>query len=146
MLAIEIASSCGQAISMDEIALMLPLKKEPEIVRAILQADPNFSKLVTVKGDLAVSKGQERLFSERDVRKKVSERYQKLAHTFARELIRRSHNVELIAVCGSVAYESATDSDDIDIFIIAEENRMWLTFFKALLLARVFIIKAINQQ
>jgi predicted nucleotidyltransferase len=142
MLAIDIASSCGQAISMDEIALMLPVKKEPEIVRAILQTDPYFSKLITTRNDLAVLKGQERLLSERDVRKKVSEKYQRMAQTFADELVRLSRNIELIAVCGSAAYESATDSDDIDVFIIAKENRMWLAFFKALLLARVFRIKA----
>jgi predicted nucleotidyltransferase len=142
MLAIEIASSCGQAISMNEIALMLPLKGEPKIVQATIQTNPYFSKLVTIKDDLAVLKGQEHLFSERVLRKKVSEKYHRMARTFAGELIRRSRNVELIAVCGSAAYESATDSDDIDIFIIAKENRMWLTFFKALLLARVFRIKA----
>jgi hypothetical protein len=142
MLAVEIASSCSQAISTTEIALMLPTKKEPRDVRTIIQTDTYFSRLVTIEENLVVLKGQEHLFSERVHRAEVSKKYQKLAHSFANALKRRSDNVELIGVSGSTAYESAADSDDIDLFMISKPNRMWLTFLEALLLARVFKIKA----
>jgi len=142
MLAVEIATSCNQAISMNEIALMLPSKQEPQDVQAIIQTDLHLSKFVSVENNLAVLRGQEHLFSERVRRTEVSREFQKIARSFASALRSQSTDVELVAVCGSAAYESAADSDDIDLFIVSKPNRMWLTFLRALLLARVFKFKS----
>ena len=142
LLAVQIASQCGQAISTNEIALMLPLPMESKRVQETIQTDPCIAKSVILQDGFVVLKGYESLFSERISREKLSKNYRGTAEAFIRELRRRSPYMKLMAVCGSVAYGSAGCSDDIDLFILTEENRMWLTFFKALLLARIFNIKA----
>jgi predicted nucleotidyltransferase len=121
---------------------MLPRRIESQDVQETLQTDPCISKSVSVEEGFAVLKGYERLFSERPFREKTSKKFRGTAEAFIKDLKRRTPYVELMAVCGSVAYGSAKDTDDIDLFILSEENRMWLTFFKALLLARVFNMKA----
>jgi predicted nucleotidyltransferase len=139
---VEIASKCGQALSVSEIALLLPYELELANIREIIQSDPQVSVSLSMENDLAVQKGYEHLFSEKTFRQGVSKKYLEVAKMFAEQLIHRSSHVKLMAVCGSVAYGSAVSSDDIDLFLITKKNRMWLPFFKALLLARVFRIKA----
>lgn len=139
---IEIAFRCSQALSVNEIALMLPLDQEPSKIQEIIQNDPYISKSVSREKEFVVLRGYENLFSERTFRERISKRYLEIATVFVDQLIRRSSYVKLMAVCGSVAYGSATKSDDIDFFLITKENRMWLAFLKTLLLARAFDIKA----
>ena len=45
--------------------------------------------------------------------------------------------MKILAVCGSVAYGTAAEADDIDLFIVAEKDRMWIAFARALIKARV---------
>jgi predicted nucleotidyltransferase len=141
--AIEIASQCGCAMSIDEVALLLPQGLGLENIREIILNSPLISVSSGTEKELVVQKGYENLFSERAYRNYVSRRYLEAAKTFFDELIRRSSHVKLIGVCGSVAYGSATASDDIDIFLVTNRHRLWFSFFKALLLARVFKIKAL---
>lgn len=141
-LTVEIASKCGQALSVSEIIRLLSVEQEPGEIQEIIDTDPYFSGFLRRERELVAIKGYENLFSERTFRQTVSKRYLRRAGAFADNLVRRSSNVELMAVSGSVAYGSALASDDIDIFLITKSNRTWLCFLKALLLARVFNIKA----
>ncbi len=139
---VEIASKCGQAISLGEISEMLSTKQEPEAIQEVIDTDPFLDGIFSRKKELVVIKGYENLFSERTTRQITSRRYLKRAATFAKNIGKRRSNVQLMAVSGSVAYGSASAADDIDIFLITKSNRTWLCFFKALLLARVYSIKA----
>jgi len=139
---VEIASKCGQALSVTEIALLLPYEIDLANIRKLIQSDPYVSVSLNMNKDIAVQKGYEYLLSEKTLRQDVSNEYLKLAETFVEQLIHRNPHMKLMGVCGSVAYGSAVKSDDIDLFLIAKKNRMWLSFLKALLLARVFRIKA----
>jgi len=138
---VEVASKCGKAMSINEIDLLLPIAQKSTGLRQIIQSDPYVSKSVSIENDFVVLKGYEHLFSERVFREKTAKKYLEIAKTFVGELTRCPHG-KLIAVCGSVAYGSAVASDDIDLFIITKENRMWLFFLKTLLLARAYNIKA----
>jgi hypothetical protein len=142
MSTVEIASKCGQALSLGEIARMLSTEQEPEDIQEIIDTDPYFSGFLRREKELVVIQGYENLFSERAFRQKTSQTYLRRATAFADHLVRGSSNVELMAVSGSVAYGSALATDDIDIFLITKSNRTWLCFLEALLLARVFNIKA----
>jgi hypothetical protein len=139
---VDIASKCGYAISVDEIALLLPYDLELANIREIILGNPFTSVSLSMEKELVVQKGYEQLFSERAHREYISKRYIETAKTFVDQLIRRSSHVKLIGVCGSVAYWSAVVSDDIDILLVTKRRRLWLSVFKALLLARVFNIKA----
>lgn len=140
--AIKIASRCGQAISIHEIDLMLQNPKQVKSIEDFIQNDSLISKSVSFENKFVVLKGYENLFSERQPREIISKRYLEIARTFVNQLIKQSSRWKLIAVCGSVAYNSANASDDIDIFLITKKDRMWLCFIKALILARIFNIKA----
>lgn len=61
----------------------------------------------------------------------------KSAARFANVLTRLVPFVRTIAVTGSVAYGSASKWDDIDLFIVTQRKRLWLTIIMALTLVRV---------
>jgi len=140
--AVEIASRCGQAISVDELALMLPFDGQSTSLQVIIQKDPGLSKSLVTEKNLIVQRGFEHLFSERAIRENVSRRYSEIAKTFVSQLKCRSSNVKLMGICGSVAYGSALESDDIDLFLVTEKNRLWLFLLKGLILARALNLKA----
>jgi predicted nucleotidyltransferase len=121
---------------------MLPFDEEFTDLQAFIQNDPSLSKSLITERDLIVQKGFEQLFSERVIRENISKKYSEIAETFVSQLKRRSGNVKLMAVCGSVAYGNAVESDDIDLFLITEKNRLWLFILRGLILARAFNIKA----
>jgi len=146
LLAIEIASKCGQAIAFKDINLLLNQPNQ-KTIRQIVQHDPQISKSVSIEKNYAVIKGYESLFQKRKEREKTSKKFQEKAASFASQLLKIDSNWRLIAVCGSTAYGSAKNTDDIDLLLTTKKNKMWQSFFKALLLARIFSLKAeINRQ
>jgi len=73
----------------------------------------------------------------REEREHFSSEKLKSAARFAKLLTRLVPFVRTIAVTGSVAYGSASKWDDIDLFIVTQRKRLWLTILMALTLARV---------
>jgi predicted nucleotidyltransferase len=59
------------------------------------------------------------------------------AAEFAVILTRLVPFIRTVAVTGSVAYGSASKWDDIDLFIVTKQNRLWLSAFMALVLVRI---------
>ena len=56
---------------------------------------------------------------------------------FAKSLAKLAPWIMTIAVTGSVAYGSARENDDIDLFIITKRGRLWITLLLALAYVRV---------
>lgn len=140
--AIELASKMGYAISFDELSLLMKEELSPAEILENIQAYKRLYDLLTVKNDLAVLKGYEKLFLERLSRDKVSKRLLEVAKDFGRQVIQYCPHLKLIAVTGSIAYNSALKSDDIDFFIVTKTKRLWLSILKFLILARAFHFKA----
>ena len=59
------------------------------------------------------------------------------ATNFASLLTRAVPYIRTIAVTGSVAYGSAAKWDDIDLFIVTERKRLWISAFLTLILVRL---------
>ncbi len=59
------------------------------------------------------------------------------AGSFANLLTRMIPFIRTVAVTGSVAYGSATKWDDIDLFIVTERNRLWMSALLTLVLVRL---------
>jgi hypothetical protein len=59
------------------------------------------------------------------------------ATEFARMLTRLVPFISTIAVTGSVAYRSARKWDDIDLFIVTKQNRLWVSAFLTLVSIRL---------
>jgi hypothetical protein len=59
------------------------------------------------------------------------------AENFALTLAKLVPFIKTIAVTGSVAYRSATKWDDIDLFIVTQKGRLWISALMMLILVRV---------
>ena len=140
---ITIASKCNQPVTYDEIALMLPSTPEAINAEEFIQADPAILKQITVQNGLIVLKGYEQLFQIRTHNKQVSIEKMQTAKLFADSLLNSTSYLKILAVCGSVAYGTAAEADDIDLFIVAQKDRMWIAFAKALLKARIMNTKGL---
>jgi hypothetical protein len=138
---ITIASKCGQPVTYDEIALMLPSTPPPVNLREFVNSDPSIFEKITVQGGFIVLRGYERLFLTRKHKLSVSLAKLLTAKEFAILLLKSRSYIKILAVSGSVAYGTATENDDIDLFIITQNDRMWLAFAKSLLLARAMNTK-----
>lgn len=75
--------------------------------------------------------------SSRQERERISAAKLDSATGFATVLKRLIPFIRTIAVTGSVAYGSADQWDDIDLFIVTKRNRLWLTAFLTLILVRL---------
>ena len=92
---------------------------------------------ISIDNELVALKGNEYLFQLRSHGEEISRRKIEKAIVFAQCLLGNRSYVKLLAICGSVAYRSATEDGDTDLFVISQKNRMWLTFTKMLVLARL---------
>jgi hypothetical protein len=134
---IAIASKCNQATTFDEIALMMPQTSKKINAKEFIQNDVVILAQIAIQNQLITSRGYECLFDERSHKEIISKEKLQTAIMFANSLLGGKSYFKLLAVCGSVAYGVASDNDDIDFFLVCQENRMWLTLAKTLLLARV---------
>jgi len=84
--------------------------------------------LLTDISQSIVSRAERKLFSAAKLES---------ASRFATTLSRLVPWIEMIAVTGSVAYGSARKWDDIDLFVVTKEDRLWLSLSLALVLIRL---------
>jgi predicted nucleotidyltransferase len=73
-------------------------------------------------------------------REKISQAKLESATSFANILKRLVPFIRTIAVTGSVAYGSADKWDDVDLFIVTERNRLWISMFLMLVQIRLYKI------
>ena len=71
-------------------------------------------------------------------RRRVSAAKLRSAAHFSQALRRMVPFIRTIAVTGSVAYGSAEKWDDIDLFVVTERNRLWLSVFMAIISVRIW--------
>ena len=84
--------------------------------------------LLTGISQSIVSRAERKLFSAAKLES---------ASRFTCTLCRLVPWIEMVAVTGSVAYGSARKWDDIDLFVVTKPDRLWLSLFLALVLARL---------
>jgi len=93
-------------------------------------------KFIIKDGYLFTSHNQS--LSSRFEREQVSAAKLESAASFASLLTRLVPFIRTIAVTGSVAYGSAEKWDDVDLFVITERNRLWISTFLMLLQIRLY--------
>lgn len=59
----------------------------------------------------------------------------------AAEYLKHIPTIELVGVTGALAMNNAEDDDDVDLFIIAGKNRMWVSRLLAILIFELFGIR-----
>lgn len=95
-------------------------------------------KFVVKNGYLLTPHNQS--LSSRIEREQASAAKLESAASFAKLLTRLVPFIRTIAVTGSVAYGSAEKWDDVDLFIVTERNRLWISTFWMLLQIRLYKI------
>ena len=91
----------------------------------------------TIRDDYLLTSRDQSL-SSRLEREQLSAAKLESAASFANLLTRLVPFIRTIAVTGSVAYGSADKWDDVDLFILTERNRLWLSTFLMLLQIRLY--------
>ena len=86
-------------------------------------------------GYLLTQAGQSK--ENRSERERMSTDKLNSATNFASILTKAVPFIRTVAVTGSVAYGSAAKWDDIDLFIVTERKRLWISAFLALILVRL---------
>jgi len=77
---------------------------------------------------------------EREKRKRISEHKVNLISTYIK-LLSRFPQIKLVGLSGTVAMNNAKVNDDIDLFIITAENRLWTGRLVALMLSQLFNLR-----
>ena len=136
---VTIAATNGSTISCEELRALLPPSTFPmaEEVGVFVRNDRVLrAELLVIDGEV-VPRAETGLVARRqDQRRLTSDRLQ-LAHRFVGSLGRLAPWIELAGISGSVAYGGTKAHDDIDFYLVTRPNRMWITFFLAMGLARV---------
>ncbi len=78
------------------------------------------------KNGYYVLSGRNRLFRRREERMVASKQYLQEARWVCR-IFKLIPWIRLVGISGNVAMENGGDEDDIDLFVITQKNRLWLT-------------------
>jgi hypothetical protein len=123
--AIAYADVYGWPLATDEIHRFLPVSASFGDVASTLRST-QVSKLVAGVDGHHVLRGREHLVAERRRRTAASERRWPEVIRHGR-LIARIPWVRMVAVSGSMAVRAARAGDDVDLFIVTDEGRLWLS-------------------
>jgi predicted nucleotidyltransferase len=114
-----------------------------EELRSLLTSHDFADLKFIIKDDYLLTSHNESL-SSRLEREQISAAKLESAASFANLLTRLVPFIRTIAVTGSVAYGSADKWDDIDLFVVTERNRLWISAFLMLLQVRLYKLLALR--
>jgi hypothetical protein len=126
-------------VSAEEIFCLLPEGAFPSVdsFQAFLSEDEACRGALTVVNSEIAPKGLENLISRRPEQQNLARTRTSLATDFTTKLIGICPWIQLVALSGSTAYSAAKPADDLDFFVVASRNRIWITLLVAMLLAKV---------
>jgi len=126
----------GTALALAELEKLLPERSTAEDLATALEHFPQLSDTYVVRDGFVLPKS--------DVSPNSSARGEALrrsmanisaARTFASRLTGRG--LEIMAVSGSNSYLSASEGDDLDLFCVTSEGKMWVFLLRALAITRL---------
>lgn len=134
-----IAAANDSTMTADELQVLLPtaMFQDPDQVTKFIRADPELRHELTLIDDEIVPRADPTLLTRRDEGRRLAEQRIQIARDFAATLQRFCPGLELLAISGSVAYGRTRLEDDIDFFLVAGADRMWITLLSAMVLARL---------
>ncbi len=96
--------------------------------------------LVKKKNNLFYLNGRENIVSKRTERERYSKKKMIIVNKIC-SYISFIPSVYFIGVSGSLAMQNAKKTDDIDLFIITQENTLWITRFLVLIMLQFFGVR-----
>src|SRR3989339_371523 len=85
--------------------------------------------------------GRENILAVREQRSEISEQKIKKAKRLVRWWLKHVPWIKAIFLTNSASYHNALENSDIDLFIIAQKNRLWLTRFLAVLPLKILNLR-----
>ncbi len=139
----EVSTTLHSPLTTEEISrYFLPkVRLSSSQVAEIVRADPELRKQLVVKRDFVIRHGNESHIEERLVKREAAARKMMEANHFAMLAAKLCSGIRTIAVSGSVAYQSASTQDDVDLFVVTKSRRLWITIFLMLVLFRIFKLR-----
>ncbi|MDA3839712.1 MAG: hypothetical protein PF572_01355 [Patescibacteria group bacterium] len=126
-------------LTVNEVLKYLKLKSNYVDVSDKLQVLVE-KKIVERKGGLFYLYGKEEYVQERKKRYNYSDRKLKIALKMT-TLFRFIPWIRLICVANLIGRDNLRDKSDIDLFIVSDKNRLWLTRFFAVMLAKLLNVR-----
>lgn len=114
----------------------------PERFQQALQALQT-AGMIARNGDLVTLAGREALVNIWKRRQKQSARKMRSAQRYS-TLVRCLPFVRMVAITGSLAVQNAEAPDDIDLFLVAEPGRVWLTRALTILVVRLAALSGVT--
>jgi hypothetical protein len=114
----------------------------PELFQQTLQTLQT-AGMIARDGDLVTLAGREALVNIWQQRQKQSARKWRAAQRYT-ALIRCLPFVRMVAITGSLAVHNAEAPDDIDLFLIAEPGRVWLTRALTIIVVRLAALSRVT--
>lgn len=90
--------------------------------------------------DFYVLKGRGKLIDTRKGRKFIAEKFWTQVRQYG-QYVAGVPFVEMVAVCNNLAYDNASETSDIDLFIVIREGRMWLARLLITLILQFFGVR-----
>jgi hypothetical protein len=136
----EIAKTNGSLISLGDISVLTHCDLSEEQLESSWLSNPELANAFELHDRYVIERaGSENCayLVQREIRKRAAaKRNTSVAREFAR--LCGDRKIPLIALSGSTSYQSASETDDLDFFVIARSGSLWIFLARALLLARVF--------
>jgi hypothetical protein len=126
-----------------EIHRYLPVAATLEEVAAAMEPGAPASCLVERAGDLAMLRGRAELAGLRRQQTRHSAALWPRAVAWAR-IVGRLPFVRMVAVTGSLAVGAARDNDDVDLFVVTADGRLWLTRAMTMLVVRASRLRGLR--
>ncbi len=136
----EVAKSQGSLISLQELVPLLPEKTTEMELAEAFSTFPSLGSRFELKWGYVTEKyvdadGETQIDTERAHRKTAVRNI-----SYGAQFVPMLHSVpfRMVGISGSTSYLSAAHSQDLDLFCVASQGRMWFSLTQALILARVF--------
>jgi hypothetical protein len=126
-----------------EIHRYLPVAATLDEVAAALEPGAPPAHLVARSGDLAMLRGRTHLAGVRRERVQHSAALWPRAMAWAR-ITGRLPFVRMVAITGSLAVGAARDGDDVDLFVVTADGRLWLTRAMTMLIVRAARLRGLR--
>ena len=131
---VSIAAKNGSSVSTQELHALLPdgLFKDADSVGRFVSQDESLRQELGLEHGEVFPQAAPLLGRQRPEQRKLSAERMLQARSFAARLDRACPGVELLAISGSTAFWGAKPDDDLDFFLVARANRMWVTLLAAM--------------
>jgi len=97
-------------------------------IKKELDQNKKLKKIITTKSGFYFLKGRQKIVTKRLANYVIADYKIKIAHK-AIKLFRYVPGIKLVAICNNLAFYNASSESDIDLFVITNKDRIWLTRF-----------------